>query len=711
MRYWKNLDEGELAYIAHKPRLRGRRKMPHKYLDITVTFDTETTSIIVDGEKRGYCYAWALCINELVIYGRDLGEFKEFSEILIKELNVSEKRRLVIYVHNLSFDFQFFRKYFDFEEVFARTERKPMYVCTAEGLEFRCSFLLTMLPLAKLPEQLQNPKYHKSIGDLDYTLLRHDATPLTDSEKGYLANDVLVLWEYIESERDTNKGIHNIPLTKTGYVRRYCRDKLKADRKRWAKYKHEIRQCAPDGNLFKMLNNAYAGGYTHANMTYVDLTLSDLKSIDFTSSYPTRMVLDKYPWKFFKREIKSMDDFETLVHDDKYSMVFEIMFENIEYTEGITTISTSKCNVLQGLRADNGRVIRADTLKTTITNIDYQIIESFYDWDYMTIGECYISRNKPLPEEIIIAILDFFEGKTTLKGIEVKEKEYMVKKGMLNGIYGMMVTSPVADTITYNNGVWGSVTPDYNIALEENADRENTFLLYQWGVWVTAYARAELLKGVKACPECVVYCDTDSIKYIPNNKMNKYVSEYNKNVINQVEELYKKYNREIPLTPKGEKAYLGIFDHDGDYKRFKTLGAKRYMTESYKGKITVTISGVAKKAGSAYMSSFDEPFKKFANGLIFPPENTGKKTHSYIDEEHEFYITDYFGKKKKVYAPSAVYLGECEYKLTLINDFVTEFTEVQRNQLGMIINAPKREELRISISDFIRGKINDRKEK
>ena len=45
---------------------------------------------------------------------------------------------------------------------------------------------------------------------------------------------------------------------------------------------------------------------------------------------------------------------------------------------------------------------------------------------------------------------------------------------------------------------------------------KKAFLCYQWGVWVTAWARYRLEEGLKIAGEKAVYCDTDSVKYVGN---------------------------------------------------------------------------------------------------------------------------------------------------------------------------------------------------
>ena len=127
-------------------------------------------------------------------------------------------------MHNLAFDFSFFRKWLEWKNVFSLDNRKPVYAVTIDGIEFRCSYLLSGYKLEKVAEHLQHTNIKKLVGDLDYSLLRHSKTQLTDAELQYCVNDVQIVTAYIYDCICEEGTIKDIPLTKTGYVRRYVRN-------------------------------------------------------------------------------------------------------------------------------------------------------------------------------------------------------------------------------------------------------------------------------------------------------------------------------------------------------------------------------------------------------------------------------------------------------------------------------------------------------
>lgn len=202
------------------------------FFNIPMAFDIETSSFYYRGEKTAIMYEWTLGIgfkdldslNSVITYGRNWETFITLINALAVVLNTNPKsRRLVIYCHNLPYEWQFIRKRFKWDKVFYIDDRKPVYAVTENGIEFRCSLKLSGMSLANTAKDLVRYKAEKMIGDLDYSLIRHKKTPLTKEELGYCENDVKVILCYIQEKIENDGDITKIPLTKTGYVRRACK--------------------------------------------------------------------------------------------------------------------------------------------------------------------------------------------------------------------------------------------------------------------------------------------------------------------------------------------------------------------------------------------------------------------------------------------------------------------------------------------------------
>ena len=295
--------------------------------NIPCVFDIEATSFYNEkNEKQATMYAWVLGIIGKCIRGRTWSEFLEAYKTIVDYFKLSTKKRIIIYVHNLAYEFQWFRKMFDWHTVFSTDTRKPLYALTNDGVEFRCSYLLTGYSLEVLGENLHKYKVNKKIGDLDYKLIRHSATPLNEKEWGYILNDGLVVMAHIQEEIERLGDITKIPLTKTGYVRQLCKENC--IKKGKYDYLKKIKNLTLTSEDYEQLKRTYMGGFTHANVNYVDKVIKNVSSFDFTSSYPAVMVSEMYPMsKFIPTVIKDENDFVKCLN--AYCCMFYIYFINI----------------------------------------------------------------------------------------------------------------------------------------------------------------------------------------------------------------------------------------------------------------------------------------------------------------------------------------------------------------------------------------------
>lgn len=273
-----------------------------KYFNVPASFDIETSSVQSSGLKMSLTYEWSFGINGIVTVGRTWEEYEELIRNVENLFGTSENVRLIVYVHNLSYEFQFMRKIFEWDKVFSLDVRKPVYAITKTGIEYRCSYKLSGYNLETVGKNLQKYKVEKMSGDLDYSKVRHSKTPLTEKEWQYCVHDVLVVMAYIQEKIESDGDITKIPLTKTGYVRNYCRNNcfyLYKSHKRggwkYKQYRQLMRNLTLTPDEYNQLKRAFQGGFTHANAVYSGRILENVGSFDFTSSYPYVMISEKYP--------------------------------------------------------------------------------------------------------------------------------------------------------------------------------------------------------------------------------------------------------------------------------------------------------------------------------------------------------------------------------------------------------------------------------
>jgi len=667
--------------------IKTRRKV--EYVNLECAFDIETTNTIYNGEKMAFMYEWTFGIMdaEHIYYGRTWEEFIDVLEQVQEHFMLHVNKRLICYVHNFSFEFQFIRKLFEWENVFAVDERKPIKALCSLGIEFRDSYILSGYSLAKTAENLTSHSIKKLVGDLDYSKVRTSDTVLSEQELAYCNNDVEILLYYINEQMQMYGNISKIPLTNTGRVRQFVRNKCynssknhkKSSTGQYIRYRQTMQDLQLTEIEYTMLKRAFAGGFTHANANYSGKVLKDVASIDFTSSYPAVMLSEKYPMSAGKRTELEPEKGRTFEYYlNHYCLLFDAEFTDIEakvFQDNY--ISESKCLKCVNPIINNGRVYSADSIIITLTDIDYRIIKASYRWKTCKVANIYRYMRGYLPKPIINSILELYEKKTTLKGVDGKEVEYLLSKGMLNSVYGMCVTDIVRDNSVYENGEWSKTKANAQEDIQKYNDSKGRFLFYPWGVWVTAYARRNLWLGILNIGNDYIYSDTDSVKFLNYEKHTDFIEWYNQRVTLKCKQMCKdlKINesRLSPKTIKGVEKPIGVWDFEGVYSRFKTLGAKRYLVEK-NGKLQITVAGLSKQNGVAYMlekcnGNNTEVFDMFTDELFIPAENTGKMTHYYLDDEREGLITDYQGHRTHVISPSSVYLENCEFTLSISKQY------------------------------------------
>lgn len=627
---------------------KGARQNRAGYCPDFITFDTEFSSVAWEEvrtcrggpekwgkRKRAYAltYLWSACIFGQVYEGRTIEELKQLFQILRGRLGLGRSRRLVVYVHNLGADFPYVYPWFKWIKIFAPTERRPLSCLCEEGFEFRCSWKLSNMSLKKFLENENAPHQKQDGGKYDYGKIRTPDTPLSVFEKYYAACDVLGLYEAIKTKmRDENDTVTTIPMTSTGYVRRYCRNNCFSDKN----YKKMFADQRLEYEQYQLLWDARRGGNTHANRTHVGKVIRNVRSFDISSSYPATMLYDDYPMgPFVKHDAQTADDLDKIISRGKV-FVARVEFQNLGTDDPVPYIPVSKISqdpalikTGGGYVHDNGRMLRQlGWTEMAITSVDWEIIRDHYVFTGLRVLEVHAAKAKKLPYQLRRSISDLFIEKTKLKGIEGQEYYYVKAKNRLNGIFGMCFTDPVRDGVTLEDGEWDTKEPaDKRKALEDYYESYNAFLHYQWGVFVAAFARKRLQEAIDICGDNLVYVDTDSVKYIEDPAITARLLALN--------DKYKAMAAasDVPAmatTNAGELQILGIWDDEGTYEEFKTFGAKKYAVVK-NGKFKFTVSGLGKDAYGEIKSMDD-----FQLGVTV--QNSGRTISIFDDDPNPHFV-------------------------------------------------------------------------
>lgn len=635
-----------------------------RYLQDFATFDIETTGL--DDVEQSVMYVWMFYFRGVMVMGRTWEQFLKF----LQDFKAAMKpgATCVVYVHNLSYEFQFLRGVYDFkpDEVFATEPRRVLRCGMFDAFEFRCSYMLTNMGLDRFTKSMGVEHAKLSGEKFDYSIKRFPWTELTEYETAYCTNDVVGLHEALtlRMERDED-SLYTIPMTSTGYVRR-------AVKKAMRQYPHKrIKAMQPDYELYKLLRQAFRGGNTHANRWYVGKVLHDVNSYDIASSYPTVICEERFPMRPFDwlGPISEKHYRELLAKG--HAVIAQVSIFGLRLKdkyEGFPYLPLAKCRKYwerdkkghKTYRDDNGRFLSCEYLETTFTDIDFRIIERQYEWDEIYFLNVYESTYEPLPEPIINETLKYFSNKTALKGVEGEEYYYARSKELLNSIYGMMVQDPVKQSIDFD---FDPDSPEQVKVFKERGDdpagllevtNKRAFLVYAWGVWVTAHARCRLDEALKLAGFNAVYCDTDSVKY---------VGDVDFSALNAC--LVDCANRTgaIAQTQDGRTVYMGVFEHDASYKEFITLGAKKYAYVDEKG-VHVTTAGVNKAKGGAELAAAGG-LSAYRSGFIFREAGGTESIYNDAGLPFEYVIDD----EHKISVPANLYIKDSTYTLGITADY------------------------------------------
>ena len=643
------------------------------YKNLVCAFDIETTRI--EEIDQSIMYIWQFQVDELcTVYGRTWEEYQAFIDGICAALGDDY---LVVYVHNLSYEFQFLAGIYPFKtsEVFAVESRKVLKCEMYGHIEYRCSYLQTNMSLAQFTKKM-NVKHQKLSGaEFDYTKLRYPWTELTDRELEYCVNDVRGLVEAIKAEmqRD-NDNLYTIPMTSTGYVRRDAKKVMNA-----RSIKADVIDSQPDIDLYMALRDAFRGGDTHASRFYAGAVVENVESYDRSSSYPDVIVNCQYPvTPFYHVGAASLKDVKYYMQKGR-ALVMRIAMYNVRLRDKyspVPYIPKAKTQSCVNAEIDNGRVLAAEYIEMAVTDIDLKIILDQYDADNIVISDMWHSRYGYLPRAYRELVKKYYVQKTELKGVDGMEVYYDKSKNLLNSLYGMMAQDPVKQSIEFIQGEFIQGMQPVGELLDSAVKK--AFLCYQWGVWVTAHARRELRRAIDLCGMNFVYTDTDSVKYVK--------SEIDWETLNAGIKQRSTDSGAYATDPAGNTHYMGVWEHDDSYSKFKTLGAKKYAYvykekkckpdkcnraancalkggEYCKGTYC-TIAGVGKKSGAEEIDRAGG-LEAFDVGFIF--RDAGGLESVYNDDDYGSYTVD----GREIYITRNVCLRPSTYTVSITEDYAT----------------------------------------
>jgi len=729
----------------------------HGYCPRIGALDIETSTN--DEKTCAWLYLWTFAVDDLIVYGRTVDDLKHWLHKLAAALDLKTNYRLATYIHNAKYDLTFLKHSLDLRsrkkaDFIARTQHQIIRCCIETVFEMRDSAVYSEMPLAMMGDEIGLPKLEE-----DHTAIRTPETELKDSDIIYCGRDSHILTVYYRREAKEYGGVGKIPLTATGKVRNlisYCFNKenevvrrriygrqLKTRPAKAREPKPE-EQVIFERNRYVLdsLRKAFFGGYCYYSVLWGDTDISPengakygMISADLDACYASMMLTKKYPMERFtpmpeeclpRTHAQLVDLINGYGVYENRAMLLRVRLDHIEsripdfgflpnwykYHANENGISTIK---------RTSRIRKADSLELVLTDVDFRQLIRWYKPEGKEGGITVLSGlwsvYGDLPDyiidTIIILYMDKKEFKTWMKneraaGRKIStqdEIEYQHRKTMLARLYGVFVQDPVRMLYSWDE-------EKHKIIAEGEQEPENaqfSCVLYQWGVWVAAHARACLLDmcAKVGCTNGVwdrslLYCDTDCVRWIVDKENQKelYLDMYNAEIDRQISQVITKRRISYFAIKYGiELSYdalqgCGRWNVDR-YERYKQIGIKQYCYVEG-GEFKCKLAGLSRQQKFFDLfDSIEDKITAFSSTLYIPAIYTNLKKTVYIEHEVEIDVTDLNGKQSHIVSPSSVVLIDTDYKARENNSADVyegiDFEEVmiEFNKLGVPIEPAK----------------------
>lgn len=652
---WNEFNYSILANVMYSARRgRGTNQTVNEAI---IMCDTETSKKA--NSPDNHIVAWTMSIrwnhiNIVTLYGNRPSEFIQCITKVNDNLCGYET---YYYWHNLAYDWQFIRKFmfkaFGFPSEQLNTKpHYPIAIKWNNGITFKDSLILAQRSLDKWAKDMA-VEHQKAIGKWDYDKLRNQDEEFTADELEYIEHDTLAGVECIDAllQAIGKQNLYSMPFTATGIPRADIRaigSKNKA--------RDRFKKMAMDYADYCIAELVFHGGFTHANRYFIDVLIDELvEAFDFSSSYPYVVLSERYPVERFSK-ISDKPIQYILDNSNDYAFMFKLILVHPvlkDLHEPMPVLQFSKCIKSINAILDNGRVLEADYIEIYITEIDLQVINSMYNYDKHICTDIRVAAKGYLPRWFTDYIYQLYSDKCTLKG---KDKvQYAIAKAKLNAAsFGMMVQHSISDDIkeVYDIGDYVLAHNDPEEMYQKYLEKRSSILLYQQGIWITAYALRNLFQ-LGGCCDTWVYSDTDSCYGIGWHKDE--VEAYNNQCKQKL--LANGYGA---IVYEGREYWPGIAEHDPEadtYTEFKVLGAKRYCGRcKADNELHITVAGVPKRGASC----LNNDINNFTRGFIFPGSATGKLTHYYN------YVDDIYIDANGNETGDSIDLQSCDYLLDAV---------------------------------------------
>lgn len=697
-----------------------------------IGFDTESTTIYTDDTQKTvkdcFCYTYQIAIGaeHYAIY-RTMEQFIEFFSVLqdvvnYKNMDSESPAKLYIWVANLAHEWSFI-KYamfdrFNCTKIFAKTTRDALLIEFGD-IQFRECIGLFGHSLSNIANNWT--KTQKLKGDLDYSLIRTSYTPLTDAEKQYCINDVIILTEMHDAVLRAymrENGSLRLPYTSSGFVRMKLKDAIRnyepltEEREQRA---HVFKKPPKNNIEYLMKQNkhlfanplqwllcrefGYAGGLCGTSIIYLCKELLNVFCADLTSDYPAQMLHEQFPAGWLKEyshryytKIKEQKrpyfilcrvDFDSKTNHATFSKHKIINLKNEAWQKTFGTVKE--------LIVYNGKVLHCKNAICVLNDIDISAYKMIYNLKITVFKVWAFDRYEKLPEWLFKCVSESYIKKAVLKH-DGKQKtiDYRDAKRDTNSFYGVLLTRSQDAFDEMQNGLF--------VASKEKSIQQQfreCWLNPYIGMWVTSYARRILQYYISKYPDNIVQYDTDSLYFVGTKetpvdiikadleRYNAKQEELNRNIF--------KGNKNIELLLD-----LGCWDFEKPFDKFLPMGAKKYI-KMQGDHVETVIAGLPKDSipkeieqkritkPITYYNIMKKWLKDNDNKIIIEHLFAHKFASVYCDnpETYTATITDYTGTTAEQICGSYHAITPIDFTLSVRPEFLQYAIDIFKSELNI----------------------------
>lgn len=638
-----------------------------KFYNIVCSISFVSSSFEYENKYGGCIYLWCINLEGKMYIGRSVEDLVKFLE------NLKNENNIIIYSSDLPLLFLYISEYFNWLDVFCMDINQPLYAKTKDKIEFRDLKALSGMNINDIYIKMFNKELKKQ---KEYIKTPKSELQLSDIRR--VLKESEIIYKYIKNEKNNTKNnkITEIPYTMTGYTRKFVRENtIKYGNN---KYRDLIKSLTiSDKEEYNLLSKCFSGGFMYAKENYIGKEIKNVHSYDMKSAYIHALLSCKLPMSKSKKiEIRNIEQFEELTK--QYLMITTIKITEVSKKKGecpflkLNKMLLSKNEIID----ENDMILYSDCLYLAITSLDYYIIKSIYEFKNISFGTTYAYVKDYLPSEFCHSVIKLYEKKEEQKNKEYNEKTNDIdeinlqnSKKRLASCYGMCVMSLDKKPIKFINGRY--IKEEENIDFIELYNKKNDrFLFYPWGVFITAYIRINLFAAIKELGEDFIYCDTDCVKFLNIEKHKQFFDNFNYNIKKINDIAFNKNDINIKYDN------IGTFVYEGKYETFKTLGVKKYSYIKNK-KFEISVSGLPKRCSKYIYNKYGNNCMRFFNeDLNIPSEESYKYAIIAFNENTTFYVKDYNNKITKINLKCGCYKKNVDFNFSSTDIFIDKIFEI-----------------------------------